>query len=72
MSFDFITEHQGHILVRIIIGAVLSVGFFALLSYSVKRHLREKKNAARGKYPPVEISNKDGWRRKPQRKKGRR
>lgn len=69
MSFDFLTEHQGHILVRIIIGAVMSLGFFAFLNYWVKRHLREKNNSERGKRPPVEIFNKSGWR-KPKRKKG--
>lgn len=72
MSFDFITEHQGHFLLRIVIGAVLSLGFFAFLSYWVKRHLREKENSARGKHPTVEIDNKNGWRTKPKRRKGRR
>lgn len=73
MSFDFLTEHQGHILVRIVTVSglfLLLLGAIAFLSRRNAEQQRKLKEKERG--GAVEILNKDGWRRKPQRKKGRR
>lgn len=73
MSFDFLTEHQGHILLRIVtVGALflLLLGAIAFLSRRDTARQKELKDRERG--GAVEILGMNGWRRKAKRKKGRR
>lgn len=73
MSFDFLTEHQIHILLRILtVGAMFlllmaSVAFLSRRNAARQKALKEKERGG-----AVEILTKDGWRRKAKRKKGRR
>ncbi len=72
MSFDFITEHQIHILQRIA-AAVLFLGFLLLMAFLGKRHRKRRKNSnAEKSGGQVEILPSRGWRGKAKRRKARR
>ncbi len=73
MSFDFLTEHQVHILLRILTVGGLLLLLLASVAFLSRRYAtqqKELKDKERG--DPVEILDTNGWRRKPKKKKGRR
>lgn len=73
MSFDFLTEHQIHILLRILTVGGLFLLLLASVAFLGRRNAarqKELKDKERG--GAVEILDTNGWRRKPKRKKGRR
>lgn len=71
MSFDFLTEHQIHILLRILTVGGMFLLLLASVAFLSKRNAaRQKELKERERGGAVEILPKDGWRRKPKRKKG--
>jgi hypothetical protein len=73
MSFDFFTEHQIHILLRIVTVIGLFLGLLAFIAFLSKRGAaRQEKPNDSERRGQKEIPAKDGWRNKPKRKKGRR
>ena len=72
MSFDFLTEHQIHILQRIA-AAVLFLGFILLLAFFGKRHQTQRKNSTAEKSGErMEILPSRGRRGKAKKRKTRR
>ena len=74
MFLQSLTEHQVHILERIIAAVGLLLGFLALLTFLSRRRSGEKQKTPRRseQLGQVEILTKDGWRTKANRKKRRR
>lgn len=73
MSFDFLTEHQIHILLRVLTIGGLFFGVVGFLIYLSKRHAARQKDMKRsGSHGQEVILATDLWRRKSKRKKGRR
>lgn len=66
MSFDFLGEHQLHVLLRIFLTAALFLGtvgvlFWLTRRYAAKQKLLKEKGPARSE-AKVEILTRDGWR----------
>ncbi len=73
MLFAFITEHQGHILTRIVAVGGLFLLLLAFVTLMSRRNAARQKNLKdKERGGAVEILTPDGWRRKPKRKKRRR
>lgn len=73
MSFDFLTEHQIHILQRIVAVAGLFLGFLLLVAFLGKRHRAQRKNSTAEKSGErMEILPSRGWRGKAKKRKPRR
>lgn len=73
MSFDFITEHQGHILLRILAGGGMFLLLMATVAFLSRRNAaRQKQLKEKERGGAVEILPTHGWRNKSKRKKGRR
>ena len=72
MTFDFLTEHQIHILLRILTIGGMFLLLMAAVAFVSRRNAAQQKELKEKERGAVELLNKDGWRRRPKRKKGRR
>lgn len=71
MSFDFLTEHQIHILQRIAAAGAVFLGFLLLMIVLGKRHRTQQKNIKKSG-ERIEILPAHGWRGKAKKRKARR
>jgi hypothetical protein len=64
MSFDFLTEHQIHVLVRALTVGVLFFGALALIAFFSRRGnaAARRKDLQGGKETRIELLPKNGWR----------